>query len=257
MELIKQIQELGLTEIESKIYLAVLNLKETTVLEVARNTGIKRATVHFNIENLINKGLVNQIKINNKRMITPAELDSISTLLDKKKQEIEKIESGFEDLLLNLKKTYIESDNQTVDSNQGIISKYFEGKEAVKVIYDEAFSSSELKTIVNLNLIARIFPENFEKITESLKNGVLVKVQEIVEHSDISDEAVKTFSQLGDYEYRYLSNEIHFKNMDIMIYSGKVAIIDVSNQISGIVIEGKGFSNFALSLFALYWSMIK
>ena len=50
-----------MTEIEAKIYHEVLKVGPTTVQEVAQLIGINRVTAHFQINNLVKKGLVTQL----------------------------------------------------------------------------------------------------------------------------------------------------------------------------------------------------
>src|SRR6185436_2297463 len=55
---IKTLTDIGLPENEAKVYFATLSLGQTSVLQVARATDIKRTTVYHTIEALKQKGLV-------------------------------------------------------------------------------------------------------------------------------------------------------------------------------------------------------
>ena len=63
------LQELGLTEIEAAVYQGLLETGPTTVKNLADHIGIKRITTHFNVESLIEKGLIIQTKSGTKRQI--------------------------------------------------------------------------------------------------------------------------------------------------------------------------------------------
>src|SRR4030042_5728303 len=52
------LQEIGLTEKEAKIYLAAWELGETTIQRIAKKSGVKRATIYRIAEELKKKGLV-------------------------------------------------------------------------------------------------------------------------------------------------------------------------------------------------------
>ena len=52
-----QLQDAGLSETEAKIYLAALELGQTSVSRIARKSGIKRTTIYLSLENLMEKGL--------------------------------------------------------------------------------------------------------------------------------------------------------------------------------------------------------
>jgi len=56
------ISSLGLNQKEAKIYLALLELGEASVQEIAKTSGIKRTSIYFIIEDLKKKGLALEIK---------------------------------------------------------------------------------------------------------------------------------------------------------------------------------------------------
>jgi sugar-specific transcriptional regulator TrmB len=58
MQLDKTLQKYGLEAKESQLYLALLELGKSTILELSRKTNLKRAGLYYAIQNLIDKGLV-------------------------------------------------------------------------------------------------------------------------------------------------------------------------------------------------------
>jgi len=63
-----ELNEIGLTENESKIYLALIDLGPSLAGQISRKTGLHRRTVYDSIEMLIKKGLVGYIKNNNRKL---------------------------------------------------------------------------------------------------------------------------------------------------------------------------------------------
>ena len=61
------LEELGLTNAEAKIYIALLELGSSQAGKITEKTGIHRRTVYDAIERLIEKGLISYIKQNNNR----------------------------------------------------------------------------------------------------------------------------------------------------------------------------------------------
>ena len=53
-----EIREAGLTENESKVYLALLDLGPSLAGQISRKTGMHRRTVYDTTEMLIKKGLI-------------------------------------------------------------------------------------------------------------------------------------------------------------------------------------------------------
>lgn len=62
----KYLQEIGLNEKESAIYLALLQVDSASVVSLADKTKIKRPTVYVVLEALAKKGLVSEVEIGNK-----------------------------------------------------------------------------------------------------------------------------------------------------------------------------------------------
>jgi sugar-specific transcriptional regulator TrmB len=251
MELLKQIQEFGLTEIEAKIYLCLLEKKEATVLELARNTGIKRATVHFNVENLIAKGLISQNKINNKRALYAENPDNLQILLENQKNHIAKLESGIGSLLDSLKE-------KAMPKTDGFAMqvKYFEGKESVKSIYAEVVRSNEVRSYANLSKLKYVFPENQELFDQALKQNPDLIVKEIVDMSDISADYAKEFVSKGNFQFKSTPKSINLQDADVLIYDDKVAVISLANHISGMVMHNREYYEISKNIFDFLWDLL-
>jgi sugar-specific transcriptional regulator TrmB len=251
MDLLKQIQEFGLTEIEAKIYLSLLDKKESTVLELARNTGIKRATVHFNVENLIAKGLISQTKINNKRVLYAENPENLHILLERQKSQIAKLEGDMGLLVKTLK-------NRAIPKMDGFTMqvKYFEGRESVKTIYSEVVRSGEVRSYANLSKLKSTFPENQELFDEALIHNPSMIVREIVDMSSVSASYAKEFVPKGNFEFKLTPRSIHLEDTDVLIYDDKVAVISLSNQISGMVMHNREYYEISKNIFDFLWDLL-
>jgi len=62
------LKEIGLDEAEAKIYLALLELDQATVAEIAKVSGIKRTSAYFVLEKLDKDGFVHQTKVETKTL---------------------------------------------------------------------------------------------------------------------------------------------------------------------------------------------
>ena len=62
MELAKNLQQLGLTENQAKVYISCLQLGVDTVLNIAKIAELKRPTVYLILDELENLGLVSKTK---------------------------------------------------------------------------------------------------------------------------------------------------------------------------------------------------
>ncbi|MFH0905510.1 MAG: helix-turn-helix domain-containing protein [bacterium] len=67
MQLDKTLQKYGLTVKESRLYLALLELGRSTILQLAKKTKSKRAGLYYTVQGLVKTGLVREVKIAAKR----------------------------------------------------------------------------------------------------------------------------------------------------------------------------------------------
>ena len=82
------LQEAGLTKGESKVYLALVLLGESSVTPIAREAKVSLSKIYEILENLIKKGLVSSIVKNNVKHFSAAEPERILDYLEKKKEDI-------------------------------------------------------------------------------------------------------------------------------------------------------------------------
>jgi sugar-specific transcriptional regulator TrmB len=90
-ELAIQLSSLGLKRKEIATYLAILDLGEGNVTEVAKRAGISRTTLYTFLDSLIDKGLVTR-RLGAKRTVlfSPSSPDAYQDLLNRERQMLEK-----------------------------------------------------------------------------------------------------------------------------------------------------------------------
>jgi sugar-specific transcriptional regulator TrmB len=62
----KDLQELGLNDKESAVYLALLSVDNDSVIDLSKKTNINRTTIYPVLESLMTKGLVSEVKMDKK-----------------------------------------------------------------------------------------------------------------------------------------------------------------------------------------------
>lgn len=91
-KLIQVLGELGLNETEAQTFVAGLQIGATSVQQLAKMTGINRITTHVIVNKLIEKKLFLETKSGKKRLVYPNKIDILTTLLQQKKLELNKLE---------------------------------------------------------------------------------------------------------------------------------------------------------------------
>lgn len=245
--------KLGLSEKEAKIYRSLLSTGPTTVLRLANYTGIKRITVHFNIENLIKKGLVSQIKERGRRKLIAEFPESLKYLLEKKEEETKKLKDELPEIISHFYKSI-----PSLYSSNRIEAKYYEGKDGVSLIYKEALRAKEIRSYVNISMIYKMFPENPQLFPESLERHNL-KMWEIVEDSVVSRNYIKqVVSKSQTYYYKFFPEDFDQSIFfDYMIFDGKVGIISGERKIpSGVLISHQNIYLTSKLIFDMFWKLL-
>jgi len=184
------IQSAGLNEKQSKIYLALLELKDTTVTLLAKKTGINRSLLYFILEELEKKGVVSHIIRNNIRYYKPLEPQKMLNILEEKKK-------AFESTLPELAKIF---KTETVKPQIEIL----EGREGIKTILNEILRLK--KTWYAYNIpgkgpeIIGFIAENFENQRQKAKIPLYV----ICNKTKSAKERGKAFSRMKYTQVRYL-----------------------------------------------------
>lgn len=245
------LEQLGLTKLEAKLYQEILKIGPTTVKEVAESVGINRVTAHFQIDNLIQKGLITQLKQTTRRQIVAEPPERLHYLIEQKEKNVKQLKEDFPDFLKTL------SDNlpKTKTKEEKVEVKYYEGKKGVQLIYNDVLSSKEVRSYVKLDAIASIFPNNFTLFNRKLKENPDLRIWEIVEKSKTSEKHTDNFAKNTRYHYKLAHPSIKLSSSDVMIYNNKIAMVNLVEQVSGVIIISKDFYEMSKEIFDFVWKM--
>ena len=245
------LEQLGLTETEAKLYQKILQIGPTTVKEVAELVGVNRVTAHFQIDNLIQKGLVTQLKQATRRQVVAEPPERLHYLIEQKEKSVRLLKSDFPDFIKTLTNHLPKPKSQ----EQKVEVKYYDGKKGVQLIYNDVLSSKEVRSYVKLDAISTIFPNNFALFNKKMKENPDLIIWEIVEQSKISEKNIRIFSKNKRYHYKLAHPSIKLSASDVMIYNNKIAMVDLRQHVSGVIIISKDFFEISKEIFDFVWKM--
>ncbi len=245
------LQELGLTEIEAEIYQGLLEIGPTTVKELSEHIGIKRITTHFNVESLINKGLVAQTMYGARRQITAEPPERLEYLIEKKEKEIFLLKNTFPEFITSIQHTLIKSKQQDKD----VAIKYYQGKQGVQSVYNDVLKAKKLRAYVNATEISKVFPNNMELFIQTHNKRKDMYIWEIMDYSkNILDYANRMAR--GRYLYKFIPKSMNLSVVDYLIYDDKVAIVNIKENPTGLIISNKDYYENAKAIFNLVWEVL-
>lgn len=129
----KFLEEIGLSEKESAVYLALLQVDSGSIHDIATKTKINRTTVYPVLESLGKKGLVSETQDGKKTLYQAAAPERLETFVERQKVVLEEQSKRLKDILPQIKSIQRESGERPV-------IKMFTGRDGAISAYEEFFN---------------------------------------------------------------------------------------------------------------------
>ncbi len=243
-EYINLLEQYGLTEKESAIYVALLELGTADVTQIAKKAGVKRPTTYFVIEDLIAKGFVSQAGGKIKQFVAEKP-QKIIAFERSKLAQLEKALPGLIGLASNSK--YRPS------------VRFFTGLDGVRAVYEESLiqaPGSEILSLGNAKAVLESQP-GFEGWYIKRRVESKIHFRAVVTDNPYNRE----FAKLDKAELRHLrfvDKELFTQDVEINIYGNKVSMVSfVEDEFVGVILESKVFTSGHRQMFEVLWSIGK
>ncbi len=247
MNTLKILEEIGLNQKEARVYLSSLELGQDTAYNIAKASGLKRATVYFVLEGLLEKGLVSLRKTRKATYYSVISPDKLLAYLERKQEQLKNI-------LPDLQQKY---DQQPTKP----IIHVFEGKEGLLQVYNEVtIYLNKSKEVLYYGSMQHWEQEGFETELDlwiqTMKNKRSI-VREILSKND--PEAKKYAKRIlangnPNHRIRFLPDNLEYYDNDNMIYGDKIAIFSVGKSVFVTIIESKNIADSYRTLFNAAWN---
>ncbi len=234
---------LGLSHIESKIYLALLRGHRSSIAGIAQDTDIHRPTIYRVIPRLIETGLVSEVKVGKRSLYiaeNPAKLRTLAQTLT----------SQLEENLPDLERMYD-------GSQQRPFIRYYEGKKAIQNIYEDMIQRSKKGDSIyryesprDLRIISKYYP----KLYWQRSTGPQGEIEKYV----ITNEATRSKRQERIWRHTKAIPEQYDAfdyNITQLIYKDTVAFIDFDTE-TATLIQNKRFADFQLRIFKMLFKKL-
>lgn len=238
MEIELALEEFGLSENESKTYLALIKTGESTAQAVAKNAGLPRTTTYHLLESLIQRGLVSFIVKESKKYFHASKPEKLIETLEEKKKIIQEIIPELTAI------------SETIKEKPKV--QIYEGTKGIKTILEDVLTTKKeilhYGDVISLQkTLPYIFPQFINKrIQKKIPIKIICKREE--SHKGLIETAKKSYRQ-----FKFIPKESIFKS-SVFIYNKKVAILSLQQEpYFGIMIENEDFQNTQENLFELLW----
>ncbi len=224
-----ELTKAGLTQNESRVYLALIDSGPSLAGQISRKTGMHRRTVYDTAEMLIKKGLVGYILKNNRRLFQASNPERILDIIKEK-----------ENLLMPIINQLSEKFGLTKEKEE---TNFYKGKEGLKTVFAEQLGSKEILILGASPKAYEILQFYFKWYDKSRKEKKINA--RIIAHS-------KDIKRIPLAEIRYLP-EKYENPVSVNIYGDKVAIILWAIVPLAVVIKNKEISEAYKNYFELMW----
>jgi len=245
-EIIKTLQDIGLSKEEVNIYLAGLELGESSVQDIAKKAGIKRPTAYIIIDSLIKKSLFYQTFKGKKRLFGAQNPKDLEVELKRKAFELTKI-------MPELNSIY-----NTLEFKPKV--RFYEGVAGTMAVYNDMLDltpeNGEMLSFAGMKNLFDTLPKEFatDYFTRRIKKNIKPKI--IAIDTEESREWVKNAEEEMREIILIPENQSNFSG-DIEIYGDRVALISYKENFMTIVIESKEIANMQRLMFNLIWNNLK
>lgn len=246
----KDLERLGLTKNEAKVYLALLSLGTTSSKAIIERTSLHRQLVYDALDILIEKGLVSYFIESNRKQFKASDPKEFLDFFEKKEHEIEEQKKEFKKILENLEKLKQEHKEEQE-------ATIFRGNKGIKTLIDDMLKYKEVLTIGSSDVEAQAFSYHvqfnlpqFHKIREQKKIHLKILFSE--ERKD----RAKELDRQKYTESKVLPKEFT-SNSSTNIYGNNVSIIMWGLQPFGILIKSPEIAKAQKKYFDLLWKMAR
>lgn len=237
-------ETLGLTEVEGKVYLALLELGGGYASGIAKRAKIPRVNCYHTLEKLTEKGLVSFITKENVRYFSA--------------EPPERIVSSLEEKLRYAKGILPELLSMTNALTFKPKIKYFEGIEGVKNIMEDTLKAkTDLLGYSNLKGAADLFGPYIKEYAKQ-KMQKRLKTRIICPSSPEAFEYIKNHYPanfpLELIEILFVNPKEFWFEHEVTIYDDKVAVISLNNEeMVGMIFESSVYARSQTAIFNLAW----
>lgn len=242
----KILEEIGFSKKKARIYLAILELGEVSVIDIAKKLGIKRTTVYNILPELLSDGYVKKTMKNKKALFFVENPDLLKNNLESKLELIE-------NALPEIKKM------QNIFPFKPKIT-FYEGFGGVKELYNDTLKSSfagdTILSFTGITDYQRLIPQDISR--DYIKDRIVkkIRIKVISTRSEVAEKWQRD-AQKELREIKIVDDPKYKFDGDIEIYGNKLALISYKENFMGVVIESKEISQMQRLAFQIMWNSIK
>lgn len=239
-KLVSTLNEIGLSENESLVYLAALSLGAASALQISREAGLKRTTVYSVIDALQGKGLISLQMRGFKRRFAAEDPARLKSVLETKQQQFFSLLPELS-ALFNLRGT---------DS----LIKYYQGIAGMKSVYESLLSDvrpgEDYLVISNVAQTMSLDPDFFWDLF-ARRAKLPIRIRILAQEDDYGAQLKRNEQRLNQ-EVRFLPPDARLST-NLVVIPKKVVMHQVTPPVNVLVVENPAIVQMHRELFEMIW----
>lgn len=233
--------DVGFSEKESLVYLALLPVDNASVIELSESTGINRTTLYPILEDLIAKKIIIEVTEGKKVRFQAEPPERIATFVQMQRAKFEEQEKLLVDIVPQMR-------GFVRQTGEKAVVKFFEGREGIleslQTYYETGDTDKEEYLIYPRGEIKNLFtPKEMEK-------AKLARIKRNIHMNSIFTSDEEYPSDETSTRYR-LSKQDHKILAEIGIYADRVYMHVLSQNMSAVYIKSKDIAETLRTIFKL------
>jgi len=234
------LESLGFNKNEAKVYFAVLELGESTVLPISKKASIKRTYCYDILNDLLKKGAISCTEKRGRRRYSAVEPAMIQKLFEAKVQK-------FESILPQLQNIYQKTSTRPR-------TRYLEGKKGIEIIIHEMWrDAKEVRFITSAEEWTTTYPDYADYIGALVK--ARIKVYDLIRQSKSAGDYSKLYKPpLQEARYLPKNSEV---TCDFVVWNNTFVMISYGTDIHTVAVESEQIAKSMIALHKLLWEKAK
>lgn len=245
--LLQALLNIGFRENEAIVYIALLELGQGTVAQIAQRAGINRTTGYSLLNVLVKRGLVMVSGKKPRQTYVAESPDKLTEYLEGRTEEMKEHLQTAQTLVPQLRTVH------NVEGRPKV--RFYEGTRGLKEVYEDTLTSHEtIRAYATVDDMHRALPDYFPKYYERrAKAGVAIRA--IIPATKIGQERADRDKQEAR-ESVLIPAEAYYFSPEINIYDDKIMIASWREKL-GIIIESAEIAEAMKKIFELSWPEAK
>ena len=243
--IIEELEKFGLSQIEAKVYCAVLALEKNSVDNIAKRAKINRTSCYTVLERLNNSGLISSVKNKEKTVFKAAPPEKFLEILEEKKKSIENI-------IPNLR-SFFETRTDRADI------RFYEGKEGLKTVLNMILKEAKEVLIFGDGDSFKTAIPHWTQYYSDKRAEHDIKARIILRATSQAIDSAKSLNLKNSKKselakIRVLPEALVATNSGFDVYGNKTIFYSFEKELLAVVVESRIISQMMKTVFETMWN---